>query len=190
MEWNEKTRFFLKNLLQGVMWLTLLVVAFLILKNRLDVDYVAWLSPIYESPAWVYLIYSASELFFGIVPPEIFMIWGLRSGNIIHYALIVLLLACISYCAGVVGFFFGAYLNRTTLFKKLKRKVFGKYEKYLTRFGAFLIVVAALTPIPFSGVSMLIGSVHFPWRKYCLFALTRFLRYGVYSFVIWKANML
>lgn len=187
---KEKYQFFFKHLGRGLLWLGLLVGGFIFFKNYVSIDYLDWLKPVYERPVVVYLIYSASELLFGIIPPEIFMIWALRSGEVSIYIENIALLSVISYAAGAIGFLIGRYLHNTQFFKVFKKRVFGKYEKYLYRFGAFIIIVAAVTPLPFSGVSMLIGSVEFPSKRYLLFALTRFLRFAAYSFIIWEANTL
>nr|WKN34660.1 VTT domain-containing protein [Tunicatimonas sp. TK19036] len=187
---REKFWFFARNLGRGLLWLSLLVGGFVLLKDRIDVDYFQWLAPIYEKPLLVYLIYSSSELLFGIIPPEIFMIWSLRLGKLANYILNIGALAVISYAAGVLGYLIGNYLNHTRLYAYLQKNVFGHYEQYFHRFGAFLIVVAALTPLPFSGVSMLIGSVEFPAKKYLVFASTRFLRFVAYSYIVWQANAL
>ena len=185
---KEKFQFLFKHLGRGLLWLSLLVGGFIIFKNNVSLDYLDWLKPVYERPTIVFLIYSASELLFGIIPPEIFMIWSLRSGEVNIYIQQIALLAIISYSAGVVGFMIGRYLQNTRFFKVFKKKVFGKYEKYLYRFGAFIIIVAAVTPLPFSGLSMLVGSVEFPFKKYLLFASFRFLRFVAYSMIIWEAN--
>ena len=187
---REKFWFFARNLGRGLLWLALLVGGFVLLKDKIDIDYLQWLSPVYEKPFRVYLIYSASELLFGIIPPEIFMIWSLRFGKLASYILHVGALALISYVAGILGYLIGNYLNHTRLYAYLRQRVFGRYERYFYRFGAFLIVVAALTPLPFSGVSMLVGSVEFPIKKYLVFASTRFLRFAAYSYIVWQANML
>lgn len=187
---REKFQFFFRHLARGLLWLGILIGGFILFKKYVSIDYLDWLKPVYERPLVVYAIYSASELLFGIIPPEIFMMWALRDGNVGVYAQHILLLSVISYAAGVIGFLIGRYLQHTQFFNIFKNKVFGKYEKYLYRFGAFIIIVASVTPLPFSGVSMLIGSVEFPYKKYLLFALTRFLRFAAYSFIIWEANML
>lgn len=189
-EEKEKLRFFFRHLARGLLWLGVLVGGFIFFKNNVNPDYLEWLKPVYERPLVVYSIYSASELLFGIIPPEIFMMWALRDNILMNYIETIILLSVISYIAGVIGFLIGRYLENTRFFKIFKKRVFGKYEKYLYRFGAFIIIVASVTPLPFSGVSMLIGSVDFPPRKYLLFALTRFLRFAAYSIIIWEANML
>ncbi len=187
---QEKYQFFLRHLGKGLLWLTVLIGGFILFKKYVSVDYLLWLKPVYERPVIVYTIFSASELLFGIIPPEIFMIWALQSGSAGSYIQHIIMQSIISFSAGIVGFFIGRYLQHTQFFKIFKKKIFGKYEKYLYRFGAFIIIVASLTPLPFSGISMLIGSVEFPFQKYVLFALTRFIRFAAYSYVVWEANML
>ncbi len=177
------------NLAKGFLWLAVLIGGFFLFKKYVAIDYLEWLKPVYERPLLVYTIYSLSELLFGLVPPEIFMMWGLGSGMLTSYILVVIVLATISYGAGFIGFLIGRYLENTHFFKIFKRRIFGKYEKSLFDFGAFIIIVAALTPLPFSGVSMLVGSVDFPPKKYLIFALSRFLRFFAYSYIIWAVNM-
>lgn len=186
---GDKFIFLTRNLLRGFLWLFLLVGAFFLFKRYVDLDYLDWLKPVYDKPVLVYAIYSISELFFGVIPPEIFMMWGLRTTQLTDYVITVLLLACISYIAGLIGYGIGKYLEHTWFFKWLKNKIFGKYEAYLFQYGAFIILVAALTPLPFSGVSMLVGSVDFPLRKYLYFSLARFARFFAYSYIIWQVNM-
>ncbi len=187
---REKFWFFIRNLLRGLLALLVVVGGFVLLKDQIDPDYLQWLAPVYEQPFLVYVVYSASELLFGIIPPEIFMIWSLRLEKLASYVLNVAGLALISYLAGVSGYLIGNYLNHTRFYAYFRRKVFGHYERHLQNFGAFLIVVAALTPLPFSGVSMLIGSVDFPAKKYLIYATTRFARFAAYSYVVWQANTL
>ncbi|MGD1893798.1 MAG: hypothetical protein ACFB15_24790 [Cyclobacteriaceae bacterium] len=187
---REKFWFFIRNFGRGLLVLLLLIGSFVFLKDRIDVDYFTWLAPIYERPSVVYLIYSASELLFGIIPPEIYMIWSLRKEKLASNIINVVALALISYAAGVAGYLIGSYLSHTRFYTYFRKRVFGQYERYFHSFGAFLIIVAALTPLPFSGVSMLIGSVDFPTRKYLLFASARFIRFAAYSYVVWQAHML
>ena len=116
------------------------------------------------------------------------MIWALRNGNITEYAVLIFFLAIMSYIAGLIGYFFGRYLNTTILYRFIRRKFLRKLERRLNTYGLYLIIVAALTPLPFSGVSMLIGSVKYPLKKYILFSLLRFARFAVYSWFIWEVN--
>lgn len=147
------------------------------------------LGPIYDRPTIVYLVFLASEVIFGIIPPEFFMIWSLKDELLADYVYDIIGLSTISYVAGIIGFGIGAYLKNTRFYRIMKVRVFGKFEKHLNNYGGFLVIVAALTPLPFSGIAMLVGSVHYSFRKYLWFSLFRFLRFIAYGFVIWEANV-
>jgi membrane protein DedA with SNARE-associated domain len=180
--------FLLQNLLKGLAWFALLVVVYLVVKRYVDVDYLDWLSPIYEKPLYVFSIFTVSEVVVGIIPPEVFMIWSLREGVAAIYISNVLILAALSYAAGVIGYFIGSYLNQTQFYKTLEKNFFGKYTTYLDEYGGFLIIVAALTPLPFSGICMLVGAVKYSFKKMLLFSLSRFIRFSVYAYIIWAAH--
>jgi hypothetical protein len=190
MKPGEKTKFFLKYFARGMAWLALLVIAFIFIQRNIDIDFLDWLEPIFNNTPLIYGVYTVSEVFFGIIPPELFMMWALRSGLLGEYIFYVSLFALISYAAGFIGFLFGSFLNTTIIFRYIRRRFLGKYHSLLQKYGFFLILVAALTPLPFSGISMLIGSLHYPASKYLLWASSRFLRFLVYALIIWEAGYL
>lgn len=173
-----------------MVWLAVLVILFIVFRNYVNIDFEAWLGPLINNIFLMLGIYSLSELIFGIIPPELFMIWALRFGSIEQYIFYILIFTLISYLAGLLGFLFGSYLNKTVLFRYIRRRYLGKYHSLLQKFGVFLILVAALTPLPYSAISMLVGSLHYPIRKYMLWALSRFVRYAVYALIIWEAGLL
>lgn len=179
----------LKNLLRGFVWLGVIVVAFIYARKNYDFTLETVLGPVYDQPTVVYLIFLASEVIFGIIPPEFFMIWSLRTEILSNYINNIIALSAISYVAGIIGFGIGAYLKNTRFYRIMKIRVFGKFEKHLNNYGGFLVVVASLTPLPFSGIAMLVGSVHYSFKKYLWFSLFRFLRFLVYGIVIWEANV-
>lgn len=188
-ELPDRRRFLLKNLLRGFVWLGVIVVAFIYARKNYDFTLETVLGPVYDQPTVVYLIFLASEVIFGIIPPEFFMIWSLRTEILSNYINNIIALSAISYVAGIIGFGIGAYLKNTRFYRIMKIRVFGKFEKHLNNYGGFLVVVASLTPLPFSGIAMLVGSVHYSFKKYLWFSLFRFLRFLVYGIVIWEANV-
>jgi membrane protein DedA with SNARE-associated domain len=185
----DRRKFLVRNLLKGFVWLAVIVFGYIFLHKNYDFSLEAVLGPVYDQPTIVYLIFLGSEIIFGIFPPEFFMIWSLRTENLGNYIDNVMALSAISYVAGIVGFLIGEYLNNTTFYKEMKKRVFGKFEEHLNHYGGFLVIVAALTPIPFSGIAMLVGSVRYSFRKYLWFSLFRFLRFLVYGIIIWEANV-
>jgi len=189
MRIGEKTRFLVSNLLKGLAWLAVLIFVFIIVRRNVEVDFLAWLEPFFSKTYLIIAIYSASEFLFGIIPPELFMIWALRFESLTDYVFFVLLFAGISYLAGFTGYLIGAYLQKTLYFRYIRKRFLGRYHSLLQKFGAFMILVAALTPLPFSAISMLVGSLHYPMQKYLLWALSRFIRYAVYAIIIWEAGL-
>jgi membrane protein YqaA with SNARE-associated domain len=187
---REETVFFVRNLLKGLLLLTVIVVSFVFLKDRVDPENLEWIKPLYERPIIVYFIFIISEVLIGLIPPEFFMIWASRHDDVNLYIYSVFILAIISYLAGIIGYWIGRYFNSTRYYRLLKRRFIGKYEKYLFKFGGFLIIVASLTPLPFSGIAMLVGSIRYSFRKYLYFSAFRFLRFIAYSYVIWQAHTL
>jgi membrane protein DedA with SNARE-associated domain len=186
---KRKTYFLIRNLIRGFLYLALIVTIFIIAKDKISVDYFEWFAPIYENPLIMYMIFLTSEVIIGIIPPEFFMVWALGTENLTDYSWNVALLAIISYAAGLIGYGIGRYFNQSRFYRFFKRKYFGKYSRYLHEFGGFLVVVAATTPVPFSGISMLVGSERFPFKKYLYFSLFRFIRFVAYATIIWEANI-
>ncbi len=185
---SDRYRFFIKNLAKGLLWLTVIVFSFVLLQHYVPEGYFReLLQPMYDRPVLLYLIYTASEIFFGIIPPELFMIWASKLGSVFLYVEAVFLLALISYGAGFVGYYFGRFLSTTISFRYVRRRYFEKYQAYLHKYGFFLLIVASLTPLPFSAICMLVGSAKYPVKKFMYYTLFRFLRYALYSIIIWQS---
>jgi membrane protein DedA with SNARE-associated domain len=188
IKYRSKRQFFLTNLVRGFAILAVLVLAFIFFKRNLDVESIAWLEPLYSRPGLMFLIYTLSEVLFGIIPPELFMIWATSYESLETYVSILLGLMLISYAAGWFAFWVGKRFRYSSWYRLLKRRYLRKYELYLQEYGSFLIVVAAITPLPFAGVCMLVGSVDYPVRKFLVYSLFRLLRYVVYASIIWEAS--
>ncbi|MDE0472867.1 MAG: hypothetical protein OXH57_13115 [Ekhidna sp.] len=186
----DRNRFLIANLLKGLLWLTVIVAGYLYLRKSYDFTLESVLGPVYNQPTVVYLIFLTSEVIFGIIPPEFFMIWSLRSEVLATYINNIIALSTISYVAGIIGFGVGVYLKNTQFYEQMRKRVFGKFEKHLNNYGGFLVIVAALTPLPFSGIAMLVGSVRYSLKKYLWFSLFRFVRFAVYGIIIWEAHIL
>ncbi len=184
-----KSQFLIKNLIRGLLWFGMIVALLLIAKNWFGVDYSLLLDPVNEKPILVFAIFTLSEVFFGIIPPELFMVWSLRNGHPGDYIGNVLVLSIISYLSGILGFYIGKAFHRTVIYKKLEESFFERYKKQYRRYGGFLVIVAAATPLPFSLVCMLTGAFRFPFKRFLLMAATRFLRFAIYAWFIWSSNL-
>jgi membrane protein YqaA with SNARE-associated domain len=187
---EKKSTFFFRNLTKGLIWLAVIVVLFVFTKHNVDKDLLHRFEPLFDHTGLILFIFSLSEIIIGIIPPEFFLIWSLRSGDLQVYINWVLVLTLISYCAGLAAYFFGRYLHNTKLYTYLRDRYLQKSEILLQEYGLYLILVAALTPVPFSGVAMLVGSVHYPVKNYIYWSLSRFAKFALSAYVIWEANML
>lgn len=186
MNLQPKTKFFISNFIKGLLWLCAFVAIFIIFKRYIKPDFLAWLKPLYDNTLLIFTIYTLSEIIIGLIPPEIFFIWATRTENVTLYIQYAVILAVISYGAGLLAFWFGKKLNETLIFRFLKRKYLRKHSQYLNNYGFFLIIVASMTPIPYSGTAMLMGSVNYPFKRYFIYALARFIRFTIYALVFWE----
>ncbi|MFV0506959.1 MAG: VTT domain-containing protein [Bacteroidales bacterium] len=187
MALSDKTKFLLKHALQGVLWMIIMFSFVYMALKWMPIDLPPWLDSHANQHAYIYGIYILSEVLFGIIPPELFMIWATSFGRVGVYIANVALLATISYLAGYLAFLGGRYLNKVVLYRYIRKKFFAKHWPLVHKYGAFLIVVAALTPLPFSGTSLLIGATGCPQSTYLLYALTRFIRFSVYGLIVYQA---
>lgn len=189
-ERQERIRFFLRNLLRGLIWLAVVVGGYFYLEANYDITLKGILGDLYDQPVIIFSVFFASEAIFGIIPPELFMIWALRNEQLPQYIVNVMALAAISYGAGMLGYYIGSHFSTTQFYQTVRKNYLGRFEKHLNRFGGFLVIVAALTPLPFSGICMLMGTVKYPYRRFLAFATLRLARFVVYAMVIWEANIL
>ncbi|MBT3382385.1 MAG: hypothetical protein HN778_20065 [Prolixibacteraceae bacterium] len=191
MEISPRIKFLIKSGLRGVAWLLVLMAIYLFFKkvvvsNNLD----AWIEHFYARPEIIYLIYFASEFIFGIIPPEFFMIWALHKGGTLHYFFNVGFFAIVSYAMGYLTFLIGKFLFRLATFRYIRIKYMKNLWPQVRKYGLFLIIVAALTPVPWAAVSLLVGSAGFPSRKYLVVALFRLLRFAVYGYIIFQTHQI
>ncbi|MEQ8358689.1 MAG: VTT domain-containing protein [Cytophagales bacterium] len=183
---KEAFKFFTKNLLQGIVWFALILLVLWLGAKYLPDDIKNWLTPLRERPFLVYSIFFASEVIFGIIPPEIFMVWALDQG-VIYYMQVIMLLTVLSYAGGIIAYFIGRFFSNTAIFRHFKKsESYYNYSRTYRRFGGILILIAAVTPLPFALISMISGSFSYSFRMYLRFAAFRILRFVVYGYFIWE----
>jgi membrane protein YqaA with SNARE-associated domain len=184
-----RARFFLVNLLKGLIWLSLIIGAYVLFMELVYKDNPEyWIEKFYSKPLQIYGIYIFSEFCFGLLPPEIFMIWALHKGSVLHYVLNIVFFVGVSYAAGVTAFLLGKYLQRVLYYRYLQRKFFSRYLPLVRKYGLFLIIVAAATPLPYSATSLVVGASGFSFRMYLLAALSRVARYAIYGYIIYQTH--
>ncbi len=191
MKLSPRMQFLLKNGLRGLAWLAVILLAYVFFENILISNAPdEWVEKFYARPLVIYLIYFGSEFFFGIIPPELFMIWALKKGGVINYTLTVAMFAVASYALGYVTFLIGQFLYKKITFRYIRIKYLNKSWPQLKKYGIFLIIVAAVTPLPWSAICLLVGSAGYPSGRFLRYALFRLLRYAVYGFIIFQTHQI
>lgn len=156
---------------------------YLVNKHLIDIDALMAQHLSHLGQFQIFGLFFLSESFLGLLPPDLFIIWTKSQAQ---EWLGVGLLASLSYLGGQVSFLIGRWINHLPRFHKWIHK---KYEASLAqfqKFGALVIVLGALTPLPFSPISILSGSLEYSWKRYSLLALSRFVRFFIYASFLFK----
>jgi len=184
-----KGRFLIRNILRGFLYLGILVALFFLIRNALSEDErMEWFGAIYNNTYLVMMVFVGSEILFGIIPPEIFMLWSLETGWIGPYFLSIGILSVISYAAGYFNFNAGRLIKRNSGFLKSRNKFVRKYMKLFEQYGAFLIIVASVSPLPFSAIALLSGAGGLERSTYLKYSLLRIVRFFVYAYILWQVQ--
>lgn len=188
---SPRIKFLIINGLKGLLWMSALLGAYFIF-NELVISKKPdeWIRQFYAQPGIVYSIYFFSEFFFGLFPPEIFMIWAFNKAGLPHYIFNVAFFAVVSYAMGYITFIIGGYLYKRVAFRYFRRKFLNNVWPLVKKYGIFLIIVAALTPVPWSATSLLVGAAGYPSKNYLYYALFRILRFAVYGFIIYQTHQI
>ena len=180
--------FFFKNFIKGLIFFAIAILFYKLNFRYFDLSTSENIFSFDLSSSFVFILFFFSELIFGLIPPELFMIWIINAKSLDLYPYFIAALACLSYFAGFIAFMFGKYLHKTWLYEIMKKYIIGKYEKKINLYRWLVIVVAALTPLPFSATCAVVGAVGFNKIKFLYFALARFVRYAIYAYMIWLAH--
>jgi membrane protein YqaA with SNARE-associated domain len=185
---ESRSRFLLKNLFRGLIWLTIILVAFIYTEDFIQTNFQKDINTIKDQPIIIFSVFFASEVIFGIIPPVFFMTtWKLLMNlELYEYVVNLSILSVLSFAAGVIGFFIGKYFSRTSFYQKIEQRYLKQYNQQLKKYGPFLVLVGALTPLPFSGTCMLAGSVNIPFRNFIWVCATRVFYFVIYGWVAWS----
>jgi len=190
MQEEEETHsgFLIRNLLRGLIFFFVIIIAFYFLEEFIQENFKSHIGEIRANPGILYGIYTLSEIIFGIIPPELFMmIWILDDIEVTGFVINLSILAVISYGAGVLGYSIGRNFSKTPFYQnRIREKYLKQYENKLKKFGGYLVFVGAVTPVPFSAMCMLAGSVNMNFKNFLLICISRVLRFAVYGWMVWS----
>ena len=134
-------------------------------------------------PPFVLSLFFISESILGIIPPDFFIVWSKTTA---HPILMLSLLAILSYLGGITAYFMGKKIATFPRFHRWMMKKLSSHLATLHKYGGFLILFAALFPLPFSSITLLTGMIDYPLKRLALLGLARFLRFYIYAIVLFK----
>lgn len=184
---ESRSRFLVKNLIRGLLWFAIIITVFILAEDYILENFQKDIDAIHGKPVLLFSVFFTSEVLFGLVPPEFFMmVWILHKVTLVQYIINLSILTVISYVAGVIGYFIGNNFSRTPFYQRLNERYLSQYQKDLKRYGSYLVLVGAITPVPFSATCMLAGSVNLPFRSFLLICISRIIRFAVYGWMVWS----
>lgn len=124
-----------------------------------------------------------SETLLGLIPPDLFIIWAKQFSS--PYAM-VLLLSVLSYAGGLAAYFIGTRLVKINRLGHMVHVKFAKQFTLLKSWGGFIIVIAALLPLPYSTMCLGAGMLKYSLRSLLLLGMFRIVRFFVYAAVLYQ----
>jgi len=184
----EETRssFLWKNLLRGLIWFGVILTAYILASEDIKV-YQQEINSIGDRLPLLLGIFTVSEIVFGILPPELFMLIWQSKGVLSEYVINLTYLTLISYAAGILGYYIGHFFSKTSIYRRISDRYLKQYDSQLKKFGLYIVLVGAVTPVPFSATCMLAGSVNLPIRSFLLICISRIIRFAAYGWAVWAA---
>jgi membrane protein YqaA with SNARE-associated domain len=184
-EEESKSSFLIKNLAKGLAWFAVFITVYIVYSEDIKV-YQQEINQLGDNLPLLLSIFTVSEIVFGILPPEIFMLIWQSNGVLSTYIINLTILTLISYGAGILGYYIGKTFSKTEIYKKIHLRYLQQYDRQLKKYGGYLVLVGAVTPVPFSATCMLAGSVQLPFKDFLLICISRIVRFAAYGWMVWK----
>lgn len=183
---DTPSRFLFRNLFKGLLWFALIITTYILIEGYLERTLSEEISIIADKKILLFVIFSISEIVFGLIPPEFFMILWSHSGSLVEYIFNLSILTGLSYGAGVLGYYIGSAFTKTGIFQRIRLAYLVQYEYSLRKYGMYLVLVGAITPVPFSAMCMLAGSVQLPFKTFLWVSMARVFRFAAYGWMVWS----
>lgn len=124
-----------------------------------------------------------SETLLGLIPPDLFILWAKQFAS--PYA-VVAILAVLSYGAGLLAYFLGMRLGGLKRLNTYINDRFGQHFSLLRNWGGFIIVIAALLPLPYGTMCLGAGLLRYSFRMLLLLGMFRIVRFFLYAGVLYQ----
>ncbi len=171
---------FIKSSIQKSIWPIITIILLLLGIDLFILDLSDLLNEMVAafSPEGVFLTFFISESFLGLLPPEIFVAWSLKSA---FPKLFLLFIATLSFTGGIISYGIGRLMVKVDFINNYLNNRLAKNIKNVRKWGGLLIAAGALLPIPFSITCIAAGLVNYRFKNLLLFGSLRFVRYSIYA---------
>lgn len=182
----ELKNLFRKHLLRGILFLFVLVALILFLAFSFEPQirsFAEWLTStfgIWGLGATVFI----ADLIISPIPPDAALFFIGQSAMHEKWIVWVPLLGLVSTTAGLCGWFIGRRLLKIRLFRRMILGFTKEHRGSIRKYGFWMVVIGALTPLPFSLTCWLAGIFKLPMETFVLAALFRVPRFVLYYWAI------
>ncbi len=163
-----------------IMGLTIVVALIVWLKSVIPADVIDKINFSEVSPVLMMSVFFVSESILGLIPPDFFIMWLQQFDT---FWMMLLLLSILSYAGGLVSFWMGTQLRHNEAVNNFIQTKFKNITPMVSKWGGTFVILAAVTPLPFSPVSLLGGTLKFSFKSYALCATSRFVRFAIYGYI-------
>ncbi|MDD2200579.1 MAG: hypothetical protein PHE08_12710 [Bacteroidales bacterium] len=185
VRYNKRSGFFgyfLKNALNILLVILFFLLIVFLLNYFFDIDYVSkWLIAHFPNGI-VLLIFFVSETLFGLIPPDLFILWV---KGFPEPWLMVGVLSLISYSGGLLAHCIGQSLRRIKRVKIWYEAKFSDHVIKIKRWGSIFVVTSALFPLPYSTICLLAGMLNYPFTRLLYYGVFRIIRFFLYAVVLY-----
>ncbi len=192
LENPELKKIFRKQLIRSALFLSVLVglIFFLALSFEPQIRETAtWLTDHFGFWGLSLCVFIA-DLIISPVPPDAALFFIGKSEMHQYWWIWVPLLGMVSTLAGVCGWLIGKRLQHIRMFRKLIYSFKREHKGSVKKFGFWMVVIGALTPLPFSLTCWLAGIFKLPIKTFVVAALVRVPRFVLYYWAIFFSGEL
>jgi len=129
-----------------------------------------------------------ADLVVSPIPPDIALFFLGRSPMHEMWYLYVPLLGVASTVAGIGCWFLGQKLEKLPVFRRIVEYYGQDYKKDAKRFGFWIVVIGALTPVPFSLTCWFAGMFRMPLKTFVKAAAVRIPRFVLYYWALFYSG--
>ena len=188
----ELKKLFRTHLIRGailLLVLAVLVVGIAFIWDEQLQTFGRWLNDNYGIYGLMAVVFVA-DLIISPIPPDFALFLIGKSPQHENWLVLVPFLGLISTIAGVFGWLVGKRLKKLAFFQRLINYFGQEYLGVARRFGFWLVVIGALTPLPFSMTCWMAGIFNLPFSTFIIASSFRIPRFVLYYWAIFYSGFL